>query len=345
MVSHGFPIAACIRTGPLPYICTPRNHFSGVRSSDRSASLPSPITPASRRTPNCHALHAQRLPIAALKSFRVGTVLHARSWWAQQTLDHTNCVGARCKMQALGRSRLLNGKNSSHTVDLPSCRSPACFRQRPTKSRRGGHQRTQATPGADEGEDKNVDKLKEKFFSGEQPTSSGQKQQQQSTEGDQGLELLDGVNPFVLGRKARKQVDAGEHCIRTFKCWHAAQARTQQCCEMYQHSSSLCASARIPAVWGKLTSITSPTKSYVFDDVLESSMDDDWAPKADAATVLVVGATGRVGRILVRKLLLRGYKVSRRLCNVDNLQVVTVAACGVSQRSNEPARQPVVMAS
>ena len=33
------------------------------------------------------------------------------------------------------------------------------------------------------------------------------------------------------------------------------------------------------------------------------------APQAGNTQVLVVGATGRVGRILVRKLLLRGYKV------------------------------------
>ena len=33
------------------------------------------------------------------------------------------------------------------------------------------------------------------------------------------------------------------------------------------------------------------------------------APRASETTVLVAGATGRVGRILVRKLLLRGYKV------------------------------------
>ena len=33
------------------------------------------------------------------------------------------------------------------------------------------------------------------------------------------------------------------------------------------------------------------------------------SPDAASTTVLVAGATGRVGRVLVRKLLLRGYKV------------------------------------
>lgn len=33
------------------------------------------------------------------------------------------------------------------------------------------------------------------------------------------------------------------------------------------------------------------------------------SPDAPSTTVLVTGATGRVGRVLVRKLLLRGYKV------------------------------------
>ena len=33
------------------------------------------------------------------------------------------------------------------------------------------------------------------------------------------------------------------------------------------------------------------------------------SPRASDTTVLVTGATGRVGRVLVRKLLLRGYRV------------------------------------
>ena len=47
---------------------------------------------------------------------------------------------------------------------------------------------------------------------------------------------------------------------------------------------------------------TSPSRSSLVDTEFES-------PDAASTTVLVTGATGRVGRVLVRKLLLRGYKV------------------------------------
>jgi hypothetical protein len=43
------------------------------------------------------------------------------------------------------------------------------------------------------------------------------------------------------------------------------------------------------------------------------------SPKAPSTTVLVSGATGRVGRVLVRKLLLRGYKV----CHIELCMVST----------------------
>lgn len=59
-----------------------------------------------------------------------------------------------------------------------------------------------------------------------------------------------------------------------------------------------------------MANLTSPTKSFVIDDAMEPSRDVEFAaPQSRYTTVLVVGATGRVGRILVRKLLLRGYKV------------------------------------
>lgn len=82
--------------------------------------------------------------------------------------------------------------------------------------------------------------------------------------------IIDDVNPIQLGRQARQRFDA---------------------------------------IWGSLTSLASPTKSYVFDDVLESLSEDEFPADSGTTTVLVAGATGQVGRILVRKLLLRGYKV------------------------------------
>lgn len=109
--------------------------------------------------------------------------------------------------------------------------------------------------------------LQKKFFSSpeeqrrQQPGSSNEQKQQN---------IIDNVNPYELGRQARRAFDD---------------------------------------VWGQISSLTTPTKSYVFDDILDPSLSLEESSDASDTTVLVVGATGRVGRILIRKLLLRGYKV------------------------------------
>jgi predicted amino acid dehydrogenase len=59
-------------------------------------------------------------------------------------------------------------------------------------------------------------------------------------------------------------------------------------------------------VWDQFTKLASPTRSFSLDEFLDSEQE---SPQASFTTVLVVGATGRVGRVVVRKLLLRGYKV------------------------------------
>eukprot|EP00775_Hariotina_reticulata_P008005 gene8005-8203_t len=110
--------------------------------------------------------------------------------------------------------------------------------------------------------------LQQKFF-----TSPGRQRKEQSTSSSgqqQSKNLIDNVNPYELGRQARRAFDD---------------------------------------VWGQLSSITAPTKSYVFDDMLDPSLQLESDPQAASTTVLIAGATGRVGRILIRKLLLRGYKV------------------------------------
>lgn len=61
-------------------------------------------------------------------------------------------------------------------------------------------------------------------------------------------------------------------------------------------------------VWTQLQRIGGPSRTTIaetFDDLPETFD----SPQASETTVLVVGATGRVGKVLVRKLLLRGYKV------------------------------------
>lgn len=101
-----------------------------------------------------------------------------------------------------------------------------------------------------------------------------QKQQDQTEENVDATFSLDDINPYAMGRRSRALFDD---------------------------------------VWQQFTKLTSPTQSVGLDDVFTSVDDLSGSvfetPQAPSTTVLVVGATGRVGRILVRKLLLRGYKV------------------------------------
>eukprot|EP00798_Chlamydomonas_sp_ICE-L_P007042 gene7042-138_t len=120
-----------------------------------------------------------------------------------------------------------------------------------------------ASDGPQGGPPEESDKLKEKFFKSEQPSSTPKKEQLDSKAGVQ--------NPVDLGRAARRAFDD---------------------------------------VWSGISNLTSPTRStYIIDDTLEASAFGFAAPQAAYTTVLVVGATGRVGKIVTRKLLLRGYKI------------------------------------
>lgn len=65
-------------------------------------------------------------------------------------------------------------------------------------------------------------------------------------------------------------------------------------------------------VWTQLQKIGGPSRSTYLDDnlgVYDTMMSNVDSSRASNTKVLVTGATGRVGRVLVRKLLLRGYKV------------------------------------
>lgn len=75
-------------------------------------------------------------------------------------------------------------------------------------------------------------------------------------------------------------------------------------------------------MWQQFARLSSPGQSggrRYLDGEFQSPAEEFTSPTAQDTTVLVAGATGRVGRILVRKLLLRGYKapppppLSRRL--------------------------------
>lgn len=94
---------------------------------------------------------------------------------------------------------------------------------------------------------------------------------------DQVTLSLDDVNPVGLGRRTRQVFDAA-----------------------WRRLTNL----------GQLTSASRPSDEYDFEKVVVGGpMCDFQTPNAELTTVLVAGATGRVGRILVRKLQLRGYKV------------------------------------
>lgn len=92
---------------------------------------------------------------------------------------------------------------------------------------------------------------------------------------------LDDVNPVRLGRRTRQVFD-----------------------DAWRRLTKL----------GLLTSASRPSDEYDFETVVVGGpMCDFRTPNAELTTVLIAGATGRVGRILIRKLQLRGYKVKVRL--------------------------------
>uniref|UniRef100_A0A7I4B1K6 NAD(P)-binding domain-containing protein n=1 Tax=Physcomitrium patens TaxID=3218 RepID=A0A7I4B1K6_PHYPA len=94
---------------------------------------------------------------------------------------------------------------------------------------------------------------------------------------DQVTITLDDVNPVRLGRRTRQVFD-----------------------DAWRRLTKL----------GLLTSASRPSDEYDFETVVVGGpMCDFQTPNAELTTVLIAGATGRVGRILIRKLQLRGYKV------------------------------------
>ncbi|KAL4450724.1 hypothetical protein ABPG77_001080 [Micractinium sp. CCAP 211/92] len=109
----------------------------------------------------------------------------------------------------------------------------------------------------------------------EQPLPEVPKQRRRSRRKEKPAEqpfTIDTLNPVTMGRKSREVFDD---------------------------------------VWTQLQRIGNPTRSSQVADTFTTLVDvpEYESPDAPSTTVLVTGATGRVGRVLVRKLLLRGYKV------------------------------------
>lgn len=80
----------------------------------------------------------------------------------------------------------------------------------------------------------------------------------------------------------------------------------------------------IDAAWAQVTRLSTPRASFTIDDDFGAGLAGELqAPQAPFTRVLVVGGTGRVGRIVVRKLLLRGYPV-RVMCRDLNDQAASM---------------------
>lgn len=178
--------------------------------------------------------------------------------------------------------------------------------------------------GANGSDDSNqLGELKSKFFSSSPPPSEQDEVEQQAKSGAAGPDLLPSlVNPIALGRQVRKAFDQAFNEDGSSPSSPSSSPSTSS--SMAPTSSSaeapggnvnpinLGRQARraFDEVWSAVSNLTSPTKSYIFDDeVLALGRQEEDVPQAASTTVLLLGATGRVGRILTRKLLLRGYKV------------------------------------
>ena len=109
-------------------------------------------------------------------------------------------------------------------------------------------------------------------------------------------EGISGLNPVNIGRKSRQFVDG-----------------------VFKNISGLTQFTRAPSV--------EEGKYALYDaDLLSGETLDDYAnPNARFTTVLVVGAAGRVGRVLVRKLLLRGYTVKALVRNPADAEAMPTA--------------------
>ena len=120
-----------------------------------------------------------------------------------------------------------------------------CPRPLSTSARPGHKSRLVARADRRDG-DPDVEELKDKFFRQSEQQRS-RSQPASSSEGQQQSEagsLLDSVNPYQLGRQARQAVNE---------------------------------------LWGQLSAVAAPTKSFSFDDVLDIGLDAD-APSSASRT-------------------------------------------------------------
>lgn len=132
---------------------------------------------------------------------------------------------------------------------------------------------------------------------------------------------VDALNPVKLGRKSRAVLndllaagDTSDKPRQSRSATTEAAKRDSSTDVVNPIKLGRKSRAVLDDLWEQFASITSPTKSLpstVLDGKYRAGegLTDFETPQAAFTTVLVVGATGKVGRVLLRKLLLRGYKV------------------------------------
>lgn len=131
--------------------------------------------------------------------------------------------------------------------------------------------------------------------------------------------VLDDFNPVKLGRRSRSALNellaVAEKADKRTQSTTAAQTATDEdpgIGAVNPIKLGRKSRAVLDNLWGQFTSVTSPTRSLPVTEEYSSAgegLTEFETPQAAFTTVLVVGATGRIGRVLLRKLLLRGYKV------------------------------------
>ncbi|EHA8591301.1 hypothetical protein COCNU_scaffold042086G000010 [Cocos nucifera] len=119
---------------------------------------------------------------------------------------------------------------------------------------------------------------------GNAPTGSSKEQEQEQQQGPSVSLTLEDVNPVGLGRRSRQIFD-----------------------EVWRKFSGLGQISRTPTADDRLLDAV----------LIRGPMCEFTIPGAQDTTVLVVGATSRIGRIVVRKLMLRGYKVKALVRRAD----------------------------
>ena len=108
---------------------------------------------------------------------------------------------------------------------------------------------------------------------------------------------IEDFNPIALGRRSRQ----------VFNTVVAEDGENLKLDDLNPISMGRRSRKVFDDVWSQLQRIGGPSRASIdYEDSFEDTFD---ATQAESSVVLVVGATGRVGRVLVRKLLIRGYRV------------------------------------